>query len=228
MIRDDRVDILVDTTLHMEGNRLLVFARKPAPVQVTFAGYPGSTGLEAIDYRLTDVHLDPPGQGDDAYVERSWRLPHTFWCYDPLDFDVAVNDSARGCQRPRHLRLHEQFFEDQRGRVARVGAACCARYADSRLLVLAHEGSHRARALQLLNSLGVEPRRIEFAAYRPRSGLSGVVQSHRHQPGYRPVQWAHHRARFALDGRARRDAGRRDGGGPRGLEPADEPGPYRN
>ncbi len=90
-IREDRIDILVDLTLHMARNRLLVFARKPAPVQVTFAGYPGTTGLAAIDYRLTDPYLDPPGLSDRHYSEESIRLPDTFWCYDPLAGEPAVN-----------------------------------------------------------------------------------------------------------------------------------------
>jgi predicted O-linked N-acetylglucosamine transferase (SPINDLY family) len=82
-VREDRIDILVDLTLHMAHNRLLLFARKPAPVQVTWLGYPGTTGLETMDYRLTDPYLDPPDQTEQFYSERSIRLPHTFWCYQP-------------------------------------------------------------------------------------------------------------------------------------------------
>src|SRR5262249_10191223 len=82
-VRSDRVDILVDLALHTARNRLLVFARKPAPVQVTMLGLPTTTGLETIDYRLTDPYLDPPGETDDLYTERSIRLEHGFWCYQP-------------------------------------------------------------------------------------------------------------------------------------------------
>jgi predicted O-linked N-acetylglucosamine transferase (SPINDLY family) len=88
LIRSDRIDVLVDLTLHMAGNRLGVFDHRPAPVQVTFGGYPGTTGLSSIGYRLTDPYLDPPGTDGD-YAERSVRLPHSFWCYDPVAMDVA-------------------------------------------------------------------------------------------------------------------------------------------
>src|SRR6185437_16348182 len=85
LVRDDGIDILVDLAPHTARNRLLVFARKPAPVQVSFAGYPGTTGLSAIDYRLTDPYLDPPGRdAPEASDGEVVRLPHSFWCYDPL------------------------------------------------------------------------------------------------------------------------------------------------
>jgi predicted O-linked N-acetylglucosamine transferase (SPINDLY family) len=82
MIRGDGIDILVDLNLHMAENRMLLFARKPAPIQVTWLGYPGTTGLETMDYRLTDPYLDPQGEFDEFYSENSLRLPHTFWCLD--------------------------------------------------------------------------------------------------------------------------------------------------
>jgi predicted O-linked N-acetylglucosamine transferase (SPINDLY family) len=80
LIRGEKIDILVDLSLHMSRNRLLVFARKPAPVQVTWLGYPSTTGLSAIDYRLSDPFLDPPGT-DPPYVEKTLRLPHSYLCW---------------------------------------------------------------------------------------------------------------------------------------------------
>ena len=82
LIRQDQIDILVDLALHTAGNRLLVFARKPAPVQVSYLGYCSSTGLETMDYRLSDPHLDPPDSDLSAYSEGTIHLPETYWCFN--------------------------------------------------------------------------------------------------------------------------------------------------
>ena len=83
IVREDRVDILVDLAGHTAGNRLLAFARRPAPVQVTYLGYPNTTGMAAMDCRITDAHADPPGVTDAFHTEQLIRLPRTAWCYRP-------------------------------------------------------------------------------------------------------------------------------------------------
>jgi len=82
-VREDGIDILVDLAGHTGRNRLLVFARKPAPVQVTWLGHPNTTGLTAMDWRLTDGYADPEGV-DHRYTEKLWRLPEVFAVYRPL------------------------------------------------------------------------------------------------------------------------------------------------
>lgn len=85
LIKDDKIDILVDLAGHSKGNSMLVLARKPAPIQVTYLGYPDTTGLEQIDYRITDELADPL-ELHKYYTEELVYLPDNFICYRPPEF----------------------------------------------------------------------------------------------------------------------------------------------
>lgn len=87
-VRRDAVDILVDLAGHTSGNRLPAFAEKLAPVQMTYLGYPNTSGLATIDYRVTDQIADP--ETDNVYTESLLRLPNGMACYRPPDHAPAV------------------------------------------------------------------------------------------------------------------------------------------
>jgi len=161
LIRGDKIDILVDLALHMANHRLLVLARKPAPVQVTFAGYPGTTGLEAIDYRLTDPYLDPAGNGDGDYSEKSIRLADSFWCYDPITDEPPVNKLPALDSSVVTFGCLNNFWKTNH-RVLRLWARVLAAVAGSRLILLCRPGSHRQGIAELMRAEGIDPDRLEF------------------------------------------------------------------
>jgi predicted O-linked N-acetylglucosamine transferase (SPINDLY family) len=88
-VRLDGIDILVDLAGHTSNNRLLLFARKPAPVQLSWIGYPATTGLSSMDYKIVDKYTDPPGMTEQFYTEELIRMPDSFLCYLP-DSDGPV------------------------------------------------------------------------------------------------------------------------------------------
>ena len=83
LIENDGIDILVDLAGHTANNRLPLFARRVTPVQVSYLGYPNTTGLATMDYRITDAWADPEGESDGYYTETLLRLPGGFLCYTP-------------------------------------------------------------------------------------------------------------------------------------------------
>ncbi|MGH7178982.1 MAG: tetratricopeptide repeat protein [Tepidisphaeraceae bacterium] len=83
LIRDDRIDILVDLTGHTNYSRILVLALKPAPILVGHFGYSDTTGLGTVDYQITDETSDPTGQTERFWTEKLVRLPEAAWCWAP-------------------------------------------------------------------------------------------------------------------------------------------------
>ena len=166
LVRKDKIDILIDLTLHMDRNHMMAFARKPAPVQVTWLGYPGTTGLTAIDYRLSDPILDP-GFDDAYYAEKTVRLPVSFWCYDPLTSGPEVNELpalSKGFITFGCLNNLSKVTD----RTIQLWGGVLKQVANSRLRLLAPEGSARQRAVSLLAASDVPESRVDFVAYMPR------------------------------------------------------------
>jgi protein O-GlcNAc transferase len=167
-IREDRIDILVDLAGHIGGNRLLVFARRPAPVQVSYLGYQNTTGMSAIDYRLTDGHADPPGRGEAFYTEELLRLPNQFFCYRPPDASPQVNPlpaSASGRITLASLNHINKLTSQAFATWARI----LSLVPDSRLLVLAYAGGQLETNLRTVMARhGVDGRRLEVVDKRPR------------------------------------------------------------
>jgi predicted O-linked N-acetylglucosamine transferase (SPINDLY family)/glycosyltransferase involved in cell wall biosynthesis len=83
LIHEDQLDILFELSGHTAYNRLGVFALKPAPLQVSYLGYPGTTGLPTIGYRITDAFADPPGTTEHLHTEKLIRLKGCAWCFQP-------------------------------------------------------------------------------------------------------------------------------------------------
>jgi predicted O-linked N-acetylglucosamine transferase (SPINDLY family) len=167
LIRDDRIDILIDLTMHMADGRPLLFARKPAPVQIAWLAYPGTTGMRSIDYRLTDPWLDPAGV-DDQYSEASIRLPDSFWCYDPLTDTPAVNALPAlvngyptfGCLN-NPCKLSDATF--------RMWGGVMREVTNARLLLMAPDGPARARLTERLGRAGIDAERISFTPFQRRA-----------------------------------------------------------
>jgi len=167
-VQTDQIDILVDLTGHTAHNILTAFARKPAPVQVTWLGYPATTGLPAIDYRLSDAIADPEGEGE-FYTEELVRLPDCFLCYQPL------RDAPPVEMLPAADRGYITFGSFNN--LAKITPAVVALWSevvkavpDSRLLIKnpsLTDPNRRAQYCQLFRSHGISDDRVELLGHTP-------------------------------------------------------------
>jgi protein O-GlcNAc transferase len=158
-IRADQIDILIDLSLHT-GSRLLVFARKPAPVQATWLGYPGTTGLREIDYRISDPYIDPVGQTESDYVERTIRIP-SYWCYQPIEPSPAVSELP--AQRNGWITFGcLSNFSKVTAPALEMWAGVMNQTPDSRLLLTSNPGQHRQRVKRSFENHDIDPQRIQF------------------------------------------------------------------
>jgi protein O-GlcNAc transferase len=158
-IADDAIDILVDLAGHSEGNRLLVFARRPAPLQISWMGYVTTTGISAMDWRLTHADADPSGAEID-YAERLWRLPSTLWCYRPMAGIPEVKPPP--AQKKGHITFGVlNRFSKNSPPALRAWAEILQRTPNSRLLINASAGEPQRRLVQFFGEHGIDLSRID-------------------------------------------------------------------
>ncbi|MBI4184062.1 MAG: tetratricopeptide repeat protein [Proteobacteria bacterium] len=162
-IRADGIDLLVDLAGHTGENRLGLFALRPAPVQATWIGYPNTTGLAAIGWRITDAIADPPGARDTLYSERLVRLPGCFLCYRP---PAAAPEPARA---PGPFAFGSfNHLAKLNPRVIAAWAEILRRVPAARLVLKARslaDAETRARVLAAFAQAGVAAERIALHAW---------------------------------------------------------------
>jgi protein O-GlcNAc transferase len=169
VMRDAGMDLLVDLSGHTRGNRLLAFARRPAPLQLTWMGYLGSTGMAAMDCRITDAVSDPPGSTEFLHSERLLRLPHAAWCYRAPAREQGTTAAPRAAG-PLVFGSFNSFFK-LNDAVLDNWAALLRALPDTRLRVLGVPGdAQRDWLLARLAAGGVDASRIDVVgrlAYLP-------------------------------------------------------------
>lgn len=175
-IRDAEIDILIDLAGHTRRNRLAVFAAKAAPVQATWLGYANTTGLDTIDYRLTDAVADPPGDADRYHSERLLRLPEGFLCYEPAPSAPPVAEKAANAD-PSVVFASFNNWSKAGDPTLDLWASVLNSVPDARLLLKARalgDERVRARCIDAFAARGVAGDRLDISGWHadPDAGLA--------------------------------------------------------
>ena len=175
LFRADGVDILVDLAGHTSRHRLLAFARRPGPVQVSWLGYFFTTGVATVDYFVTDPHSSPPGQ-ERFFTERLVRLPATRFCYAPLEPSPEVNAlpaAARGGVTFGCFNNLAKIGPDVLALWARILTALPG----ARLAIQAaglSDAPNRARVLRDFGAAGLPAARVDLRPFAPPERAAGA------------------------------------------------------
>jgi predicted O-linked N-acetylglucosamine transferase (SPINDLY family) len=169
LIRQDQIDILVDLTMYSRDCKPGLFARKPAPLQVSYLAYAGTTGMEAIPYRLTDIHLDPPGQPTPGFHEEPLRLPVCWWNFQvPPEPQVRMPEvSPPPCLKNGYVTFGSLNNFVKVNPVTRLAwARLVASVPGSRLLLHMKQSRIREDVLGFFEKNGVSSDRITIIGYQ--------------------------------------------------------------
>lgn len=174
-IRIQDIDILIDLAGHTEDSRMMLFARKPAPIQITYLGYPGSSWLTAMDYRLTDRCADPAGN-EEWHTERLLRLPDSFFCYRPQPGMPEVNPLPAATRGYITFGSFASFNRLDALTIA-LWADILKALPDARLMVLTVPPGNAGRELvERFSSLGIAAERLELHGRMPMEMFLQTMQ----------------------------------------------------
>jgi len=164
-IRSDGIQVLVDLSGHTRKHRLQLFGHKPAPVQATWLGYLNTTGVRAIDWRITDTRADPAPQSRKWHVERLWHLPNCAWIWEPpLNFSAEVSELP--CARRGHITFGSfNTFRKINDVVIETWSTLLRQIPDARLRVYGAPGGRAVdRVYDLFESYGISSSRVDLFA----------------------------------------------------------------
>ena len=170
-IRDDGIDVLFDLSGHTALSRLAMFAWRPAPIQVTWLGYMGTTGLAAIDYLLADPWTLPESE-EAHFSEKIWRLPETYVCFTAPREEVPVGElpaRRNGCVTFGSFNNLNKLNDA----VVALWARVLERTPASRLLLKAkqfEDASVRQSVAERFGARGVDPARLTLKGHSPSRG----------------------------------------------------------
>jgi predicted O-linked N-acetylglucosamine transferase (SPINDLY family) len=166
LIRADGIDVLIDLALHTGNNRLTLFALKPAPVQACYLAYCGTTGLDAMDYRISHPHLDPPGSDLSVYSEQTVLLSHSYLCYRPADGGTEV--SALPATKNGYVTFGCLYNPGKvSASVIDLWSQVLSAVPQSRIILCVPLSSRRQWLLERFLQLGIDSSRIELLPPRP-------------------------------------------------------------